>query len=288
MNIFTRCNGSSNKFVFTNLLIASLIISCSSDDQVLKHPTTSATLWTQNSAEYQALTTMIYQSASANLETALSDTQWTALYEQENKNYYSLSPAIILDVDETVLDNSAFQARMIKQKSDFDLEKWNNWVMEAKADPVPGALSFIEKAKEIGIEIFYVTNREASVEEGTRKNLHKHGFPIDSTGNKILSKNEQENWTSAKKERRNFIAENYRVLMLLGDDLNDFVNAKGITSQKRRAMVKQHIKKWGVKWFIMPNPVYGSWEQSIYDFNERLTPLQIDSVKKAKLNTKTD
>ncbi|NIT55984.1 MAG: 5'-nucleotidase, lipoprotein e(P4) family, partial [Aliifodinibius sp.] len=73
---------------------------------------------------------------------AMEDSYWTAYPDQEDQDIRSLPPAIILDVDETVLDNSPFQARMIKQNSSFNLQQWNDWVMEAKANPVPGAVKF--------------------------------------------------------------------------------------------------------------------------------------------------
>lgn len=254
--------------------------------RTLDHPTTSATLWAQNSAEYRALTTSVYRMAASNLSLAVEDSYWTAYPEQEDGAIRKLRPAIILDVDETVLNNVAFQARMIEQNSSFDLEQWNNWVMEAKADPVPGAVDFTTHAAKKGIAIFYVTNREAKVEEGTRKNLKALGFPIPADEDRILSNNERQNWTSAKTERRAFVAENHRILMIFGDDLNDFVSAKDITQKERKKLVEQHSDKWGRQWFILPNPVYGSWESALHNFDSSLSPSQIDSVKEARLDPK--
>lgn len=267
-------------------LIPFLIFVGCSTTSTLQHPTTSATLWVQNSAEYKALTSSIYRTATSNLAMALEDSYWTAYPDQENKSIRKLPPAIILDVDETVLDNSAFQARMIEQGSSFNLEKWNSWVMESKADAIPGAVAFTQKAAEQGVTIFYLTNREAKVEEGTRKNLKELGFPLDENEDRILSNNEQEGWTSAKTQRRAYVAKNYRVLMLFGDDLNDFISAKGITQQKRDQLVSENSDKWNKFWYVLPNPVYGSWESALYNFNDTLSPAQIDSAKKSKLNAK--
>lgn len=275
----------SVKLAALTFLIA-LFGACTSTS-VLRHPTTSATLWTQHSAEYRALTTSIYQTATSRLGLAIEDSFWTAYPEQENESFRERPPAIILDVDETVLDNSAFQAWMIKQNKSFDPEQWNSWVMEAQANAVPGAVAFTNQAAEKGVTIFYLTNREAKVEEGTRKNLRKLDFPLSKNEDRILSKNERENWTSAKTERREFVGDRYRVLMLFGDDLNDFVSAKDISRQKRDQLVKQHQNKWGRKWYMLPNPVYGSWESALYNFDNSLSPSQIDSVKKSLLNTKS-
>lgn len=275
------------KSVFLLGLLLILITACK-NTSTLRHPTTSASLWMQNAAEYRALTTSVYQTATANLGLAIEDSYWTAYPNQQNKNMRQKSPAVILDVDETVLNNAPFQARMIKQNGSFDLEQWNSWVMETKADPVPGALAFTQRAAEEGITVYYLTNREAKVEEGTRQNLKKLGFPLSEQEDRILSKNERKNWTSAKTARRAYVAQNHRILMLFGDDLNDFISAKGISQKQRRQLVKEHKDKWGSKWYVLPNPVYGSWENALYDFDNSLSPSQIDSAKKERLETKSE
>lgn len=224
------------------------------------HPTTNATLWMQHAAEYRALTLSIYRTAASNLALAIEDSYWTAYPQQENDSIRKLPPAIIVDVDETVLNNAAFQARMIRQNSSYDPQKWNSWVMEAKADAVAGALPFLQRVADEGIAIFYITNRDAKVEEGTRKNLQELGFPLSQTEDRILCKNERENWTSAKIARRQYVANKHRILMLFGDNLNDFVNAEDLSQKERTQLMEKYNKMWGWKWFMLPNPVYGSWE----------------------------
>jgi len=269
------------------LFVGLLFVSCGSST-TLQHPTSSATLWAQNAAEYKALTKSVYNTALSNLGMAIEDSYWTAYPNQEGQEIRSLPPAVILDVDETVLDNSPFQARMIKQNSSFDPQQWNNWVMEAKANPVPGAVTFTQRAVNKGVAVFYLTNREAKVEEGTRQNLEKLGFPLSENEDRILSNNERENWTSAKTKRRAHVAKNHRIIMLFGDDLNDFVPAKGISQKERAELVESNKDKWGRYWYVLPNPVYGSWENALYNFDNSLSPAQIDSVKKARLNSKKE
>ncbi|NGP76393.1 5'-nucleotidase, lipoprotein e(P4) family [Balneolaceae bacterium YR4-1] len=266
-------------------MLSILFISCAPGKEISDHPTTQATLWVQNAAEYQALTTMVYQTAASNIALAKEDSYWSAIPSQDN-NYHNLPPAVILDVDETVLDNSAFQARMIKQGAEFDLAQWNEWVMEAQADPVPGSLKFTQQAAKEGIKVIYLTNREASVEEGTRKNLQELGYPLPDSGDVILSKNERKEWTSDKINRRNFVADNYRVLMLFGDDLNDFIPAKEISESERMRLINDNRQRWGQKWYILPNPVYGSWEQALYNFNSSLTDEEKEEIILQKLETK--
>lgn len=267
------------------LFFSIFFISCAQTNKVSDHPTTQATLWVQNAAEYHALTSMVYQTAASNLPLAKEDSYWSAIPYQDD-SYQDLPPAIILDVDETVLDNSAFQARMIKQGSDFDIEQWNDWVMEANAEPVPGSLEFTRRAADKGIKIIYLTNREASVEEGTRKNLQILGYPLPADEDVILSKNERSEWTSDKINRRKFVADNYRVLMLFGDDLNDFIPAKDMTVEERMSLVNDNRQRWGQKWYILPNPVYGSWEQALYNFSNSLTESEKEDIILKNLDSK--
>lgn len=291
---------NSIRFSLLSAFLILIISSCSTTEETastpqpdpgqrpatIDHPTTSATLWMQNAAEYRALTSTIYQTATSNLGMAIADSYWTAYPNQQERNIQKKSPAVILDVDETVLNNSPFQARMIEQNSSFDPEQWNSWVMEANADPVPGALAFTKRAAQEGVAVFYITNREAKVEVGTRENLEKLGFPLTEDEDRILSQNERSSWTSDKIDRRAFVAEKHRILMIIGDDLNDFISAKGVTQQERREITEQHQDKWGRQWYVLPNPVYGSWENALYSFDESLSPVQIDSVKKERLDTK--
>lgn len=279
-------NGDTGRSMIL-LLLPILLISCATGKEISDHPTTQATLWVQHAAEYRAQTTMVYQSAASNIALAKEDSYWSAIPSQDNK-YHNLPPAVILDVDETVLDNSAFQARMIKQGSEFDLAQWNDWVMEAQADSVPGSLKFTQQAAKEGIKVFYLTNREASVEIGTRKNLRELGYPLPDSGDVILSKYERIDWTSDKTTRRTFIANNYRVLMLFGDDLNDFIPAKDISENERMQLVNDNRQRWGQKWYILPNPVYGSWEQALYNFNHSITDKEKEEIILQKLETKND
>lgn len=266
------------------LLCSTGFIACSSP-RPLQNPTTSATLWMQNAAEYKALTITIYQSAAQNLDSLLHTPVHTAMIEQQETEYSDLPPAVILDVDETVLDNAPFQARLIKQNETYTPAKWNAWVREEQADAVPGALSFTKKADAMGITVFYLTNREAQVETATYNNLEALGFPLKQNVDVLLTKNEQPDWTSAKVKRRQHVAEQYRVLMLLGDNLNDLLPADDISHAQRLELVKKYEQNFGTQWFVLPNPVYGSWEQALYDF-EDLSAEEINQRKLEKLDTK--
>jgi len=278
------------------LLILSLSIltgACGSMQPVFEsneiplNKTTQATLWVQNAAEYTAITTQAYNTAQRMFPLSLEDSFWTAsLNQEENENHLSLPPAIILDIDETVLDNSPFQARMIKQDKTFNMEDWNAWCNEANADAVPGAVEFTNYAAENGVVIFYISNRSYEVESATRKNLIEHGFPVADSIDTIMSNGEEPGWNSSKIQRRKLVEENFRLLMAFGDDLNDFFPAKDITQEARAALVEEHSNKFGRMWFVFPNPVYGSWEDALLDFEEDLSENERTSILKDRLNSK--
>lgn len=252
------------------LLLCLLPVACSTS-KTLQEPTVQATLWVQNAAEYEALTRQVYASAIRNLSLAKEDSYWSAIPGKESDAVTKLPPAIIMDVDETVLDNSPFQARMIKSGKSYNTADWNAWVNEKKAAAVPGAAEFARYADEQGIQIFYITNRSHDVEDATRENLISEGFPVSGSMDNILTKDERSNWTSGKVNRRQFISRNFRVIMLFGDDLNDFVPAKNISRDQRSNLTAEYSEYFGKKWFILPNPVYGSWEQALIDFRGDLS-----------------
>lgn len=246
------------------------------------HELLDATLWLQTSAEYRALALQSYDMATRTLDRALADPTWTAALEQTG-DFSRLPPAVILDVDETVLDNSALEARLIERNIPYNEDLWNKWVDEAAAPPIPGALEFTKYAASKGVTVFYVTNRNVKVEPQTRRNLEKFGFPMRSDVDTVLLVAERPDWTSEKITRRAFVAQNYRVLMLFGDDLGDFANGVRTTGAERFAIVESNRANWGTKWFVLPNPMYGSWEQSVLGFRRGLPPSEQLQIKRDAL-----
>ena len=127
-----------------------------------------------------------------------------------------------------------------------------------------------------------MTNREASVEASTRSNLISQGLVSPQDPDRILSKNEQPDWTSDKASRRRAVAEKYRVLLLIGDDLNDFISAKNLTIAQRQQLYLSSKANWGRSWFVLPNPNYGNWEQATYGYQNGAS---IEQKRELKLKT---
>ncbi len=217
-------------------------------------------LWVQSSAEFWALTSATYNSAQVLLEQALTDKSWSAALEQASA-YENLSPAVILDLDETVLDNSPAQAQMVLERTTYQQEMWTAWVDKMAAAAIPGAQSFIAFAEKKDVTVFFVTNRAASEQGVTLKNLAALG--IKASDETVLCSGEN-GWTSDKTARRAEIAKSFRVLMLVGDDMNDFVATTKLTPPQRVALAKKHADRWGRSWILLPNAMYGSWERALY------------------------
>ncbi|MFB6342111.1 5'-nucleotidase, lipoprotein e(P4) family [Saccharicrinis sp. FJH62] len=242
----------------------------------------NATLWMQTSAEYNMLCQQTYKFAFLNLELALQDKTWTAALEQ-TKDFSDLPPAIIVDIDETILDNSPFQARLIKHHQAYSDELWKEWVLEEKAEPIPGAKEFLEKVQSHGVKIFFVTNRV--LQDPTVENLKKEVSP-DITADDVLCKNEQPDWGSDKTSRRALIAQSYRILLLIGDDYNDFTYLGKPDPNERKQMALKQIAHWGKEWFVLPNPTYGSFDKALWNYDYSKTDQEKIKSKYQYLNTK--
>jgi 5'-nucleotidase (lipoprotein e(P4) family) len=227
------------------------------------HENLNAVIWMQTALEYEATSLQAFRLAQLQLDVALQDPGWTAAIEQTG-DASKLPPAVIVDVDETVLDNSYYQARMIRDNTAFSAATWDAWVLEARATAIPGAPGFAQYAANKGVKVFYVTNRTTDLEEATRKNLLAEKFPLAETVDTVLTRGERPEWNaSAKGPRRAHVARDHRILLLVGDDLGDFaVDASG-TPQERRARMEPYADRWGSRWIMLPNPSYGSWERAV-------------------------
>ena len=212
----------------------------------------NATAYAQTAAEYQAAARQTYGAARLALDTALAQQQPG-----------SLPPAIILDLDETVLDNSEFESRAIRAHKTYDSKMWKAWTAEAAARAVPGAAEFLQYAQSRGVTPFYITNRDVDEESGTRRNLEQLGFPLDPKIDTLLMQGKNGWTTSDKSPRRAHVAATHRILLVIGDDLNDFAPASGKTLAQRNAIVDEVRNWWGEVWFVVPNPMYGSWERAL-------------------------
>ena len=248
-----------------------------------------STLCFQKAQEYKANTLSQYKLAKLMLDKAILDKSWSAVTSVQGKNYENKALAVILDLDETVINNSPFSAKLIADNKYYDDEAWNNWqkwVDAAIAPAIPGALDFIKYAQKQNVTVFFVSNRIGTQEKATRKNLLSLGIYLPKDIDTVLLKKEKKSWGSKKSTRRAHIAKNYRIALLIGDNLGDFSDAyKGsLEDRDKIAFSKENIDKWGEKWIILPNPLYGSWETAAYGSDYSLSRKDIRKKMIEKLD----
>jgi len=248
------------------------------------HENLHGVLWIQTAAEYRVLAETTYAQARAALDKALADPSWTAELTQSGV-YDSLPPAVIMDLDETVLDNSKLLGQLVLTGAPSSSGLWRDWVRRAEAGAVPGAVSFVRYAESKRVTVFYVSNRDAEVEEPTRRNLKTLGVTLPKAVDTVLLADEQPKWSGDKTSRRAHVARDYRVLLMLGDDLNDFVSGANAGPEERRSLARRHTQMWGERWFLLPNPVYGSWERALRGDDDGLSGAEILTRKRNLVKT---
>ena len=229
-----------------------------------------AQVWTQNSAEYRALCYQAFNAAKMNLD---------AIFFFEKK--YDKPLAIIADVDETVLDNSPYDGKLILNNTSYNRESWVEWGNLEIAEAIPGSLDFLKYASEKNIEIFYISNRYSEQLESTVNNLKKLGFP-DAKKSNVLLRNDGR----SKSERRKSVFKNYEVIMLLGDNLSDFNDEfEEKLSTERTKYTDNLSSEFGTKLIVLPNPNYGDWESNGIFEGKSLNDEQKDSIRKSKIKS---
>lgn len=232
--------------------------------------TVNATLWMQRAAEYRIATEQVYRLATERLATSIA-APGTAAVEQQGMDparLAALPTAVVVDLDETILDNASYQARRALAGAEFDEPSWDAWMAEGAATAVPGAIAFLQAASRAGHRVFYVTNRACprgtppgaacAAREATLRNLAALGAPGAADPGNLLQRGDRPEWTSSKVSRRAYIAQTHRIVALAGDDLHDFIDRAEYARRR-----DELAPLFGARWFLLPNAMYGSWERAI-------------------------
>jgi 5'-nucleotidase (lipoprotein e(P4) family) len=223
-------------------------------------------IYLQTSAEYRACCSGIYKSAELRLATVL-----------EKVCAKMANPAIVMDMDETVFDNSAFQTFLYKNNLEYTDPLWDDYEENYPQDVtlIPGAMRFIEKAEAWGVTVVFISNRSEQFKKSTEAALEKNGINTCKLSSRLFLR--AKGGTKDKSARRDAVAAKYNVLMYFGDNLRDFSEiflASGLPNnpapedclaaiRQRAALADDALCYWGVDWFVLPNPVYGEWEKLI-------------------------
>jgi 5'-nucleotidase (lipoprotein e(P4) family) len=213
---------------------------------------TMSVLWFQKAGEAKALYYQGYNIGKMRLNEFLNN-------KTKKKG---LKPAVVLDIDETILDNSPYQAWNVINEKDLT---WNGWIKRAQGKLLPGALDFLKFADSKGVAIFYISNRKEAQKEATIKNLQNVGAPqADANHVLLLQPNEK-----GKEARRQQVAKTHEIVLLFGDNLGDFSGFDELSVTERLKAVDRHKDEFGRKLIVFPNPMYGDWEGAIYNYNFR-------------------
>jgi 5'-nucleotidase (lipoprotein e(P4) family) len=230
----------------------------------------NAEVWMQTAVEYRANCLTVYALGKLRLDEALADKSWTA-YDQTG-GYQNMPPAVILDLDETAIDNSAYEAGLVVNGTSFNSKTWDEWTKAEQAKAIPGAVEFTKYADSKGVKVFYVTNRNADQKEATKQNLQALGFPLGGNVDTLLMQKDRPEWAGGTKAPRfAYVAKDYRILLMFGDQLGDFSDKYDTSVAEREKVFEQLKAHFGHDWMVLSNPGYGSWESAAYDHDFKLS-----------------
>src|SRR4029077_2285895 len=161
----------ARKFLVLGTVLAGLATGAAQAQEVAPNDMLLATLWTQRSVEYRANALTVFSLARIRLDEALADKSWTEAPSEQKGDSQGLPPAVVLDVDETLLDNSLYQVWMLKNNQTFSTQTWNQFCADQVSLAIPGAVEFTKYADAKGVKVFYLSNRDVTTEKATRENM---------------------------------------------------------------------------------------------------------------------
>ena len=250
----------------------------------------NAVAWSQTAIEHDLLYVQTYRDAQMQLLKALKDPRWDALSKNDRvAPLKGLKPAVVLDVDETALDNSPYQARLIKSGGEYNEADWAAWCKEEAARALPGAVEFTRFAAKHGIAVIFISNRAKDLDSVTLDNLRQVGFPVSGPDAFLGLGTFVEGCEQIGTEkgcRRQLISRKYRVLMQVGDQIGDFADVIANNAEGRQQAMADYLSWIGTRWFILPNATYGSWEPALFNNDWTLPRKERRRQKEAAMRMK--
>lgn len=206
------------------------------------HDHTIAVRYQQASAEVRALQRQCYALATLRLEAAVREAGG------------GKGLAVVSDIDETILDNSAVMAFAVHNGHGTDsLETWKLWEREGDPHLIPGAAEFFALADRLGVTIFYVSDRFEENKLATIATLSRLGLPQVRAEQVLL-------FGPPKAERRAAVERDHRIILHLGDTLHDFHGAfAGAALEDQHSLAQEHAERFGQDWIVFPNAAHGTW-----------------------------
>jgi|AMQJ01.1.fsa_nt_gi 5'-nucleotidase (lipoprotein e(P4) family) len=223
-------------------------------------------LWYQKSAEMKAIYYQSFNWAKLRIDMVL-----------EKKASQNL--AVVVDIDETMLDNSPSEVRSINTGIGYSKETWSEWTSQINAKALPGAVEFSKYAESKGVTVFYISNRSVKDFGVTLQNLQNEKFAFADSSHLLLKST-----TSSKEARRNIVNENYEIILLIGDNLLDFSEIfEDRSNNYGFDIVEENKELFGDIFIVLPNPMYGNWEREVFQNKNNLTNAEKYQLRKSGL-----
>lgn len=225
-----------------------------------------ATLWYQRASEMKAI---YYQSFN-----------WAKIrVDSEVTKNRSEKLAVVVDIDETMLDNSPFETNCIETGKGYTKETWSEWTIKADAKPVPGAVEFSKYAELKGVEVFYISNRSVDDFDVTLKNLQYENFAFADSAHLLLMADNR-----SKEPRRKIVREDHEIILLIGDNMLDFSEIfEDRSNNFGFATIDENKDLFGEKFIVLPNPMYGEWEREAFKNKKGLSNEEKYKLRKENL-----
>lgn len=247
------------KYLFTTA-VCGLIgssITVADEKNTVNNPLLYSVAWKQTAAEYQALYYQGFNIAQMHLQRAL------AMRKPGDKPL-----AIISDLDDTLVLPRDYWGNLVNRGIDFfDDTIWDKWIPENRMEPSPGAKAFLKYCHENNVEIFYITSRDQGKKtfDYALGNIKHLGFPLKDNAHLTVLRD-----TSNKQTRQDEIMNDYDVVVMLGDNLNDFRRKYYIKGnvEGRLTKMREDRDEYGMKYILFPNPTDGHWLAAIYGQSE--------------------
>lgn len=205
-------------------------------------PLLRSTHWVRSSAEYRAIFLQTYALATQHLEELAADRQpgtW----------------AVAIDADETAISNSKYDLELQRAGVETTDELWSAWVARREAPPLPGVVDFLATVHALGGYIAVVTNRAAKLCHDTEENFRAFDIPFDVMLCRDDDTNKETRWRMIEEGSASPDLPPVQILMWIGDNIQDFPHL----DQELRFSGDEAHTLFGDHFFLLPNPIYGSW-----------------------------
>ena len=284
--------------------------------QLAEEENLTAILWVQRSAEFRGLSYQAYNLATMEVDKAVAqrreeDKALQKAIEKDSRKQICLRPlAVVLDIDDTIVSHAPLEVYYLEHpEAKANYNAWKQWI--SQYNPLlPGARDFLKYADKRGVQIFYVTGRGPQDKDITACFLQTAGLPFKDANHLLMNDR-----SGSKMNHFAKLARRYDIICYLGDNVADFPigasrdeNAviykkesaaatkteipldiqamlKHDKNAKRNRIIDLHKHSFGTKFILLPNPMYGDWENNLAKKFRRLPGSQQIALRKAALKS---